>query len=48
MEELSMITLPLTPLVSPLRVDDTGTARIAATRVTLDTLIGSYHDGSTA
>jgi uncharacterized protein (DUF433 family) len=43
-----MITLTLTPLAPPLRVDDLGVARVGATRVTLDTLVGSYRDGNTA
>ena len=43
-----MVTLPLAPLASPLRVDDSGSVRIGPTRVTLDTLVSSYRDGSTA
>jgi len=43
-----MVTLPLTPLASPLRVDEPGSVRIAASRVTLDTLVDSYRDGNTA
>lgn len=43
-----MVTLPLTPLASPLRVDDLGVVRVGATRVTLDTLVATYRDGNTA
>ena len=43
-----MATLTITPLASPLRIDDAGVVRIGATRVTLDTLVGSYRDGNTA
>lgn len=43
-----MVALPLTPLLSPLRVDDAGVVRVGATRVTLDTVIGTYRDGNTA
>lgn len=43
-----MVILPLSPLASPLRVDDAGVVRIGATRVTLDSLVGAYRDGSTA
>lgn len=43
-----MATLPLTPLVSPLRVDDVGVVRIGTSRVTLDSLVVCYRDGSTA
>lgn len=32
----------------PLSVDETGTVRVGGTRVTLDTVIGSYQRGSTA
>ena len=32
----------------PLRIDDLGVVRIGATRVTLDTFVGSYRDSSTA
>jgi uncharacterized protein (DUF433 family) len=38
----------ITPIASPLRVDEAGVVRIGETRVTLDTLVGSYHDGDTA
>jgi uncharacterized protein (DUF433 family) len=31
-----------------LRIDDSGVVRIGSTRVTIDTLIGSYRDGNTA
>jgi len=31
-----------------LRIDDAGVVRLGATRVTLDTLVGSYRDGNTA
>src|SRR5947208_1155353 len=31
----------------PLRVDDHGTVRVGTTRLTLDTVIGSYKDGAT-
>jgi uncharacterized protein (DUF433 family) len=43
-----MNTLAITPLASPLRIDDAGVVRVGATRVTLDTLVGSYRDGNTA
>jgi len=43
-----MTTLSLAPLASGLRVDDADVVRVGATRVTLDTLIGAYLDGSTA
>jgi uncharacterized protein (DUF433 family) len=43
-----MVKLPLTPLASPLRIDDAGVVRIGATRITLDTLVASYRDGNTA
>lgn len=43
-----MVTLPLTPLVIPLRMDEGGAVRIGQTRVTLDTLVASYRDGNTA
>jgi len=43
-----MVSLSITPLASPLRTDDKGVVRIGSTRVTLDTLVGSYRDGNTA
>ena len=43
-----MATLPLVPLASSLRIDETGVVRVGETRVTLDTLVGSYRDGCTA
>jgi uncharacterized protein (DUF433 family) len=43
-----MVSLAITPLDSPLRVDEGGVVRIGASRVTLDTLVGSYRDGNTA
>jgi uncharacterized protein (DUF433 family) len=43
-----MAAIAITPLASPLRLDDTGVVRVGATRVTLDTLVGSYRDGNTA
>lgn len=43
-----MVTLPLMPVALPLRVDDVGVVRVGPTRVTLDTLVGSYRDGNTA
>jgi len=43
-----MATLPLTPIASPLRVDESGTIRVGPTRVTLDTVISSYSDGNSA
>lgn len=43
-----MASLAITPLQSPLRVDEGGVVRIGASRVTLDTLVGSYRDGNTA
>jgi len=33
--------------IPPLRIDDHGTVRIGATRVTLDTVIGAYLNGAT-
>jgi uncharacterized protein (DUF433 family) len=43
-----MVSLSITPLISPLRVDDSDVVRVGSTRVTLDTLVGSYRDGNTA
>jgi uncharacterized protein (DUF433 family) len=43
-----MIALRLTSLAPGLRVDEGGVVRVGATRVTVDTLVGSYRDGSTA
>ena len=43
-----MTTLSITPLAPGLRVDEAGVVRVGPTRVTLDTLIGAYEDGSTA
>ena len=43
-----MPSLSLAAIESPLRMDDSGTVRIGQTRVTLDTLVASYHDGNTA
>ena len=43
-----MLALTLTPLAPGLRVDNAGVVRVGATRVTLDTLVGAYRDGSTA
>ncbi len=43
-----MIALNLTSLAPGLRVDEGGVVRVGASRVTVDTLIGSYRDGSTA
>ena len=43
-----MIALQLTSLAPGLRVDAGGVVRVGATRVTVDTLIGCYRDGSTA
>jgi uncharacterized protein (DUF433 family) len=41
-------TLQLRPVQTPLRLDDGGVVRVGTTRVTLDTLVGSYRQGSTA
>jgi uncharacterized protein (DUF433 family) len=43
-----MVRLPLTPLAPPLRVDAAGVVRVGSTRVTLETLVASYRDGSMA
>jgi uncharacterized protein (DUF433 family) len=43
-----MVTFAITPLAMFLRVDDAGVVRVGQTRVTLDTLVGSYRDGNTA
>ena len=43
-----MSTLSITPLASPLHIDEAGVVRVGITRVTLDTLVGSYRDGNTA
>lgn len=42
--------MPITiqPEAPPLRVDDTGTIRVGGTRVTLDTIVIAFLDGSTA
>ena len=42
------MNLQLTPLAPGLRIDDAGVARVGESRVTLDTLVAAYHDGSTA
>ncbi|MCC7209550.1 MAG: DUF433 domain-containing protein [Anaerolineae bacterium] len=41
-----MIALPET-VALPLRMDDHGAIRVSGTRVTLDTLVGYYHQGET-
>jgi uncharacterized protein (DUF433 family) len=43
-----MSTLSITPLASPLHIDEAGVVRVGPTRVILDTLVGSYRDGNTA
>lgn len=40
-----MATLPLSPMASLIRVDDSGVVRIGATRVRLDTVVASYRNG---
>jgi len=41
------MVLKLTPPPNVLQMDETGTIRIAGTRITLDTLIGAYKRGDT-
>lgn len=42
------MSLILEPPLQPLRTDETGTVRVGGTRVTLDTVIGFYKQGSSA
>lgn len=42
------MTLSLTSPPVPLTVDADGVARVANTRVTLDTIVKAFHEGSTA
>jgi len=43
-----LMTLTLEPKAPPLAIDETGTVRVGSTRVTIDTVIGSYLNGATA
>src|SRR4051794_13901884 len=36
---------PPVDLAAPLRIDNTGTVRVGRTRMTLETVIGAFHDG---
>jgi uncharacterized protein (DUF433 family) len=42
------MSLGLTTLAIPLRLDADGVARIGVTRVTLDTVVGAFNEGSEA
>jgi len=42
------MSLQLTPLAPGLRVDEADVVRVGQSRVTLDTLVAAYQDGSTA
>src|SRR5947207_9310597 len=42
------MSLQLTPLAPGLRVDEAGVVRVGQSRVTLDSLVATYQDGSTA
>jgi uncharacterized protein (DUF433 family) len=42
------VTLDLTPVVSPLRLDKGGVVRVGRTRVTLDSVLRAYLDGESA
>ena len=42
------MTLSLQPPPVPLKVDRDGVARVAGTRVTLDTVVAAFADGATA
>lgn len=46
MKETDMISLP-EAVALPLKMDEHGAIHISGTRVTLDTLIGFYHQGET-
>jgi len=47
MRNTFMTTLPVT-IALPLRRDADGVLRVGGTRVTLDSVIGAYHEGLTA
>lgn len=42
------MTLTIETEQPPLRIDNTGTVRVGATRVTLDTVINAYQSGASA
>ncbi len=42
------MTLTIVPETAPLSIDNDGVARIAGTRVRLDTIVGAYRLGATA
>jgi uncharacterized protein (DUF433 family) len=42
------MTLVVTPQSPPLRTDADGVVRVGGTRVTLETVVGAFHDGATA
>ena len=42
------MSLILTAEAPPLVTDSAGVVRVAGTRVTLDTIVGAFHDGATA
>ncbi|MFV9504238.1 MAG: DUF433 domain-containing protein [Oscillochloridaceae bacterium umkhey_bin13] len=41
------MTLAVSPETIPLQAGSDGVVRIAGTRVTLDTVVGAFHDGAT-
>ena len=42
------MTLVVTPQSPPLTTDADGVVRVGGTRVTLETVVGAFHDGATA
>jgi uncharacterized protein (DUF433 family) len=42
------MTLTLTAFTLPLTADQHGVVRVGKTRVTLDSVVGAFHDGATA
>ena len=42
------MTLTIVPETAPLSIDNDGVARVAGTRVRLDTIVGAYRMGATA
>ncbi len=42
--------MPLTirPEIAPLRIDEDGVVRVGPTRVTIDSIVGAYHEGFSA
>ncbi len=42
------MTLLVTPQSPPLTTDADGVVRVGGTRVTLETVVGAFHDGATA